>query len=76
MPDTLGDHPRIPRGERRIICDYCGMTWYRSSMVKDPSGYWACPDDQDGRDGVTLNRLNQQAAMATRPPANRGPTDW
>lgn len=55
-----------PPGERRAVCDYCGITWYRSSMRRDESGFLACPDDQDGRDVVQLNRLNQEAAQRSR----------
>lgn len=49
-----------PRGERRYTCDYCGMKWYISQLRRDASGFYACPDDQDGRDTVTLDRLNAQ----------------
>jgi hypothetical protein len=51
-----------PPGERRAACSYCGMTFYRSDMVRDASGHLACPDDQDGRDTATLDRLNAQHA--------------
>jgi hypothetical protein len=47
-----------PRGERRYVCDYCGMTWYMSQLRRDAAGFYACPDDQSGRDTVTLNRQN------------------
>lgn len=74
MPDNYpGPHPP---GERRVTCG-CGFEWYRSVCVKSDEGIWLCPDEQDGgRTATTLNRLNQQAAMAARPPFNRGPTDW
>ncbi len=42
------------------MCDYCGIFWYQSALAQDASGYWACPDDQSGRDTVTLNRENSQ----------------
>lgn len=73
MRRTISRHYRLPApaGERRVNCDYCGMKWYRSELVRDPSGYLACPDDQDGRDISTLDRLNSQyaarAAQARHP---------
>lgn len=76
IPDTLGDRPQVPPGERRRTCDYCGIEWYQSQMFKDPAGYWRCPDDAEGRDQVTLNRLNQQAALTARARMARKPTDW
>lgn len=57
-----------PPGERRAVCDYCGMTWYRSVMRRDPSGMLACPDDQAGRDATTLNRLNSQGTRDVKRP--------
>jgi len=51
-----------PAGERRVSCDYCGSKWYRSELVRDASGHLACPDDQDGRDVATLDRINAQNA--------------
>jgi hypothetical protein len=47
----------IPR-ERRRDCDYCGIKWYMSELRKDAAGFYACPDDQSGRDVVTLDRQN------------------
>lgn len=47
-----------PRGERRYPCDYCGITWYMSQLRRDAAGFYACPDDQSGRDVVTLDRQN------------------
>lgn len=61
-----------PGGERRVFCDYCGIKWYRSEMKRDASGRLACPDDQSGRDAVTLDRANARAAaLATRPKPRR-----
>lgn len=54
---------KAPRGERRRLCDYCGIPWYQSSLRQDAAGYWACPDDQPGRDTVTLDRLNNAATQ-------------
>jgi len=59
-----------PSGERQVSCSYCGMTYYRSDCIRDASGFLACPDDQDGRDVTTLDRLNAQngARAAQRRP--------
>jgi len=51
-----------PAGERRVECAYCGLTWMRSDCIRDAAGRLACPDDQDGRDEVTLARLNAEGA--------------
>jgi hypothetical protein len=57
-----------PVGERRVSCAYCGLKWMRSECVRDASGFLACPDDREGRDAVTLDRLNaQHAARASMP---------
>lgn len=53
-----------PKGERRRTCDYCGIPWYQSVMRRDAAGLWACPDDQAGRDTVTLDRLNASGSPA------------
>lgn len=57
-----------PPGERRATCDYCGFKWYRSDMRRDASGLLACPDDMEGRDAVTLNRLNSQGTRDVKRP--------
>jgi hypothetical protein len=67
MPRQYGRLPGPP-GERRVVCDYCGITWYRSACRRDASGFLACPDDQSGRDTATLDRLNAQAAAQVRYP--------
>lgn len=51
-----------PPGDRPVRCDYCGVPWRRSLMVRDRAGLLACPDDQPGRDVVTLSELNAKAA--------------
>ena len=61
-----------PPGERQVECAYCGIKWYRSDCVRDASGYLVCPDDQDGRDTVTLDRANaRELEKATRPRPGR-----
>lgn len=57
-----------PPGERRVFCDYCGIKWYRSELHRDASGFLACPDEGDGRDATTLDRLNARAAAAAARP--------
>lgn len=49
------------------MCDYCSIMWHRSKLIRDAAGFLACPDDQKGRDIVTLNKLNAQSAMQRRP---------
>jgi len=56
-----------PRGERKVRCDYCSMMWLRSACRRDAAGLLACPDDQAGRDVVTLDRANAAGALSTRP---------
>jgi hypothetical protein len=53
-----------PPGEYSIACDWCGMEWYRSDLVRLPDGTLACPDDVDGRTAWELDRANQQATAA------------
>lgn len=57
---TIGKRwPRnAPRGDYTAECSYCGVAYRRSSLVRDGSGRFACPDDARGRDAVTLDRLN------------------
>lgn len=56
---------RSPPGDTVRLCSYCGIAWYRSQLRRDASGNLACPDDQKGRDVVTLNEGNA-AALANR----------
>ena len=56
---------RAPKGDFVAMCDYCGANWRRSLMKRDRSGYLACPDDQGGRDAVTLAEEAADAAMDT-----------
>lgn len=53
-----------PPGEYQVECAACGMTWYRSACIRDARGMILCPDDQEGRDELALDRLNQGAAAA------------
>lgn len=66
MPRNYGP---IPGGDRRVECAYCGMTWYRRDCRRDAAGYIVCPDDMEGRDTVTLDRLNA-AGATVRPRAS------
>lgn len=52
--------PSWPRGTYRARCDYCGAGFMRHQLRRNESGFLACPDDQQGRDEVMLNRLNVQ----------------
>lgn len=56
-----------PRGDVQVLCDYCGVQWYRHRLRRDAAGLLSCPDDNDvGRDVVTLSRENAAAAAAYR----------
>ncbi len=55
-----------PYGDRQSMCDYCGVQWRRSQLARDASGLLACPDDQRGRDVVTLNQGNADYAARQR----------
>lgn len=66
-----------PAGERRVMCAYCSMKWYRSDCVRDPSGLLACPDCQEGKDAFTLDRERAEAAAAIAASAAKpGPERW
>lgn len=67
---TIGRHwsKKAPRGDFQAICDYCGVQWRRSQLVRDRAGLLACPDDQRGKDAVTLSQENALAAGEPRGP--------
>ena len=50
------------------MCDYCGVLWRRSQLRRDGAGHLVCPDEGDGRDSVTLDKLNASHAQAQRGP--------
>lgn len=54
--------PQSWRGSYAAHCDYCGVRWPRCKMVRDAAGLLACPDDQAGRDTVTLDQENAAGA--------------
>lgn len=54
------------RGDYQGLCDYCGVQWRRSQLIRDASGKLACPDDQAGLDEVTLTEANAAAAGQNR----------
>lgn len=66
MSRTIGrKKPRnLPGGDYVTMCAYCGANWYRSQLRLDGSGKLFCPDEGDGLDAVTLDRMN--AAEASR----------
>jgi hypothetical protein len=47
-----------PNGDYRRECDYCGAMWRRSQLKADGSGLLYCPDEGNGADSVTLDRIN------------------
>lgn len=67
---------RSPPGDTVKLCSYCGVAYYRSQLRCDASGNLACPEDQRGRDSVTLNEGNAAALANRRLPGQTGmPTD-
>lgn len=62
MPTIGTKLPRKYRGDRAAHCDYCGVRWYRSQLVRDRAGLLACPDDRRGKDVATLSEENAQGA--------------
>jgi hypothetical protein len=71
---TIGRHrPKSsPRGDVVALCDYCGVQWYRSQLVRDRSGLLVCPDEGDGKDSVTLSEANARAAASRTGPITYG----
>lgn len=60
-----------PEGDYQAVCDYCGVPWQRSKMVRDGAGLLMCPDEQEvgGMDAVTAELANAEAL--SRPPRER-----
>lgn len=59
MPRSLPRNWRnAPRGDYETTCSICGAAWQRSKLVRKADGLLYCPDDRNGRDAVTLARLN------------------
>lgn len=62
-------------GDFRSRCGYCGVVWMRSRLIRDRAGLYACPDDQAGRDVVTLSELNAAGAQELRQTPQRDGSD-
>ena len=58
------------RGEYQADCAYCGLKYYRrlGRMKRDAAGFLACEECAEGRDSVTLDRLNAAGAATVRVP--------
>lgn len=54
------------RGDYRRDCDYCGIEWHRSDLVKDSSGKYQCPDDR-GKSLLDLDRENAASGASVQP---------
>lgn len=72
---TIGRKWNRPRGDFPATCGYCGVPWPRSRMTRDRAGHLVCPDDQRGRDVVTLSEANAQDALRQRGAYNRDGAD-
>jgi len=64
MGRTIGRHwpSSAPRGDYVVLCDYCGVRYRRSQLVRKGNGRLACSgpgtlDDADGRDEVELSEM-------------------
>lgn len=61
MPRSLPRNwKHAPRYDFETMCDICGCAWQRSKLVRKADGLLYCPDDRQGRDAVTLGRLNAE----------------
>lgn len=66
---------RAPFGDYESMCDICGVACPRSKLRKKADGLLYCPDDADGRDAVTLSRLNSRPLPTRRFPPIEGGFD-
>lgn len=57
---TIGRHwPRdAPRGDYQAKCDYCGVLYRRSELVRDEAGLLVCAAEGEGLDVVALSRMS------------------
>jgi hypothetical protein len=71
---TIGRHYRgSTRDAFAVACDYCGVSWPRFKLRRDGAGLFACPDEGDGRDARTLDRLNAATGPFRQPAAADAP---
>lgn len=68
---TIGHHlpKNSPHGDFETMCDYCGVAYYRSKLIRDAAGFLVCPRDAKGLDVVSLGQI--EAANAQRPVVNQ-----
>lgn len=67
MPTIGRKRPkRSPRGDVATYCDYCGIGYLRSELVRDGAGLLRCKDEGNGRDRVTLSQLTAQNSARPR----------
>lgn len=64
---TIGRRYLGPSRNWVETCDYCGVDWHRSELIVDGNGYFACPDDRDGRVEKDLDYLRAAGAMDRTP---------
>lgn len=50
-------------------CDYCGVKWPRSKLVRDGAGLLRCPDEGPGADATSLAQENARLALRSPAPA-------
>jgi hypothetical protein len=56
-----------PRGDGAEYCAICGVKWRFSQLRRDGCGRLVCPDEGDGLDEKTLNRINAEMGRRVRP---------
>jgi hypothetical protein len=62
---TIGRHHTGTRRDMTQHCAYCDVVWLMSEMRQDGNGFWACPDDQDGR---TSREIDGERAIDSAEP--------
>lgn len=75
MGHTIGKRwpfGKAPAGDFACLCDYCGVRYRRSQLVRKPNGLLACTgagtfNDASERDAVTLAELEAENATRNRP---------
>lgn len=55
-----------PIGDYEAKCDYCGVHWLRSRLVRDESNLLVCPDHNHGESVVALDRQVAQDSREYR----------
>lgn len=75
MARTYGSHAGPGcAGKYPARCDLCGVVYFAEDLRRGPDGFFRCPDDQEERGALELDRAN----ASYRSPGivdSRGPHD-